>query len=157
METKDWIVLIVPIVSNGILLFAFQKLFEKQISKLNKRQDIRNEVFLAFWKKLQDLNDLFIQVNIQSRRDPSIAGKSVSVFGEQVLAITQYYDTNKYDLVKFESSFKKFQNSWNDFLSCWSLYANTPLTSDMQLALGQKLQLVKEANQELIDEVRKKY
>jgi len=157
METKDWIVLIVPIVSNGVLIFAFQKLFEKRIAKLNKRQDIRNEVFLAFWKKLQDLNDLFIQVNIQSKRDPSIAGNSLSIFGEQILAITQYYDTNKYDLVKFDPLFKKFQNRWNDFLSIWSSYANTPLTSDMQLALGQKLQLVKESNQELIDEVRKKY
>lgn len=157
METKDWITLIIPIVANGFVIFIFQKLFEKRLKKITKRQDIRDDVLHTFWKKLQSLNDLFIQLNIQSRNDPSIAANSISIFGPRILEIVQYYDTNKYDLEIIESKFNKLQNSWNEFNGVWCSYANKPLTSEMQANLGNKLQLVKTANLELIDEVRKKY
>ena len=157
METKDWITLIVPIVANGFIIFVFQKLFEKRLKKLTKRQDIRDDVLHTFWKKLQSLNELFLQLNIQSRNDPSIVANSISFFGPKVLEIVQYYDTNKYDLEIFERKFIILQNSWNEFNSTWCSYANHTLTAEMQANLGHKLQLVKSANLELITEVRKKY
>ena len=33
MSTKDWIVLLVPIICNGIIVFAFQKIFNKKHNK----------------------------------------------------------------------------------------------------------------------------
>ena len=32
MSTKDWIVLLVPIICNGIIVFAFQKILSKKAS-----------------------------------------------------------------------------------------------------------------------------
>jgi len=157
METKDWIMLIIPIVANGFVIFIFQKLFEKRLKEITKRQDIRDKVLYTFWEKLQSLNDSFIQLNIQSRNDPSIAENCISIFGPQVFEIARYYDTNKYDLKIFERNFNELQNTWNEFNSIWYSYANKSLTSEMKINLGHKLQLVKTANLELIDEVRKKY
>ena len=157
MQPKDWITLIVPIVANGFVVFIFQKLFEKRLKKITKRQDIRDDVLYTFWKKLQSLNDLFIQMNIQSRTDPSIAANSISAFGPKVIEIVQYYDTNKYDLEIVERKFNDLQEAWNEFNNTWCSYANNPLTVEMQINLGNKLQFVKNANLELINAVRKKY
>ena len=33
MSTKDWIVLLVPIICNGIIVFAFQKILSKKHNK----------------------------------------------------------------------------------------------------------------------------
>lgn len=63
METKDWILLIFPIIANGIMVFVFQKIITIQIEKINKKSSIRDEVIIMFWKKLQHLNEIFIQAN----------------------------------------------------------------------------------------------
>lgn len=47
METKDWIIMLVPILVNGIILFIFQKLWEVKIEKKknidSKKQAVRND------------------------------------------------------------------------------------------------------------------
>ena len=79
MSTKDWIVLLVPIICNGIIVFAFQKILSKKIERYNKRQDIRDDILKQFWNKLQELNDTFVQTNIAAMRDSSVAGNSIGI------------------------------------------------------------------------------
>ena len=50
-----------------------------------------------------------------------------------------------------------FQQSWNDFERIYKMYAGKQLDRQKQLELGRALQLVKEKNQELINEVRRQY
>lgn len=57
----------------------------------------------------------------------------------------------------FSEAFEKLQNKWGEFEVVWKEYSNVTLTQDMQMKLGSKLQAVKEENQNLINEVRKKY
>ncbi len=51
MECKDWIILVVPIICNGIIIFVFQKILSKKIERQSKRQDIRDDVLKKFWNK----------------------------------------------------------------------------------------------------------
>ena len=69
MEIKDWILLIVPIVGNGIILYFFQRCLGR---KIEKRQDLRDDVIKVFWNKLQELNNAFIQLNIETMKTEEI-------------------------------------------------------------------------------------
>ncbi len=157
MECKDWIVLLVPIICNGFIVFVFQKILGKKIERQSKRQDIRDDVLKRFWNKLQELNDTFVQTNIAAMRDPNVAGNSLGIFQSVVLDIIQYYDTNEFDLKIFAEEYNDFKSSWTDFENTYRSYVGRQLNHEMQTQLGEKLQLVKEKNQVLISEVRKKY
>lgn len=155
MEIKDWLLLIVPIVSNGIILYFFQRCFEK-------RQDLRNDVIKVFWNKLQELNDAFIQANIETMKTEElekskIVNKNLMIIQEFILELIKYYDTNQYDLKVFAIFFNDLQKKWQDFQDTCNEYRPVNIDDEIKLKLGEKLQLVKEANQKLINEVRDKY
>lgn len=64
MELKDWILLLVPILFNGIIVFALQKIFEKRqivrtikyeyVSELRKRIDISIELHARITRILNE-------------------------------------------------------------------------------------------------------
>lgn len=65
MEVKDWIILIAPIVVNGIVLFLFQQLYLKKEKKNDKRIEYNQEVLKEFsdllgnlYSKLMDISKL---------------------------------------------------------------------------------------------------
>lgn len=157
MECKDWISLLVPIICNGIIIFVFQKILSRKIERYSKRQDIRDEVLKKFWNKLQGLNDTFIQMNIAVMHDSNVVGDWVEICQNVILDIIQYYDTNEFDLKVFAEEYNDFRDSWIDFKNTYRNYIGKQLNCEMQEQLGKKLQLVKEKNQVLISDVRKKY
>lgn len=157
MMTKDWISLIVPILANGVIIFIFQKIVSRKIDNINKREDLRNDVVKRFWNKLQDINDFFIEMNIEARRQPDSINDNLLRLEVLFLDLIKYYDTNQFDLKIFKESFEDLQTKWNDFSNTWRSYSNIQLTKQMQMELGKKTQAVKDANQKLIDVVRKKY
>lgn len=157
MECKDWIILVVPIICNGIIIFVFQKILSKKIERQSKRQDIRDDVLKKFWNKLQGLNDTFIQMNIAVMRDSKVVGNWLNICQNVIWDIIQYYDTNEFDLKVFAEEYNDFRNSWINFENTCRNYAGKRRNCEMQEQLGKKLQMVKEKNQVLISKVRKKY
>ena len=71
MEAKDWILLFVPIVVNGFIIYIFQKIVSTKFERLNKKQGLRDEAILLFWRKLQNLNTVFIQANVSANESPN--------------------------------------------------------------------------------------
>ena len=99
----------------------------------------------------------FVQTNIAAMRDSSVAGNSIGIFESVILDIVRYYDTNEFDLKVFKKEYNDFNDAWIDFKNTYVSYMGKRLDRKMQNQLGEKLQLVKEKNQTLISEVRKKY
>lgn len=157
MEIKDWILLLLPIMCNGIFIFLFQKILTTKLEHQNKRKNLRDEVYIKFWNKLQGLNDTFIQINIASQQNPEIISNSLAIIQKVVFDIIQFYDTNKYDLEDVSQNYDIFLKSWCDFETTYKKCIGIQLTSTLQFQLGNALQLVKEKNLELIQTVRRKY
>ncbi len=157
METKDWILLIIPIIANGIIVFLFQKYITNKLDHINKRNSIRDEVIILFWKKLQNLNEMFIQANVAVQNNPATLSTELEKIKDGVLSIIQYYDTNKYDLAIYSKEYNEWESTWNKFSSTIIAFSHSTLNTQMQLQLGNELQDVKTKTQELIDVTRKKY
>lgn len=162
METEDWILLIIPIIMNGIIngiiLFVFQKIISLKLKHIEKLNTIRDKVFISFWEKLQNFNEVLIQANWTVMRNPdSIYSKELSKINESVHSIIQYYDTNKYDLEIFSKEYNEWNKSLENFTSTIVIYFNEPLTPKMKSELGSNLQDLENQTQNLINVIRKKY
>lgn len=153
METKDWILLILPIIANGVMVFFFQKVITIKLDRINKKSNIRDEVIILFWKKLQSLNETFIQANIVTKANPNKLMEELEKIRISVIEIIQYYDTNKYDLNICSSEYKCWEESWNKFTKTLIEFSDSKLTNKM----GVELQNVKDNTQGLINAVRKKF
>ena len=51
MTNTDWITMIFPVIANGLLLYLFHKVIEKKFERVGKRNELRDEVIILFWKK----------------------------------------------------------------------------------------------------------
>ena len=157
MEAKDWILLFVPIVVNGFIIYIFQKIVSTKFERLNKKQGLRDEAILLFWRKLQNLNTVFIQANVSANESPNNLNTGLMEMRNNMLDIIEYYDTNIYDLGDFKDEYNCLNTSWNDFATVLQSFQNIAPTQQNQRTLGEKLQIVKENNLKLISSVRKRY
>ena len=77
MTNKDWILLIVPIVSNlifdGVVIFILQKFV---LDRYIKRRLLKDEIVINFLNKLKNISDHLIEANFDSMRgNPDIVTK----------------------------------------------------------------------------------
>ena len=157
METKDWILLGVPILANGIIVFIFQKFITIKLERLTKKSNIRDEIIILFWKKLQYLNEVMIHTNIVIRSNPDMLAIELEKIKEAVIDIIQYYDTNRHDLDIISGKYNDWEASWNKFTSTLKGFSSSELTNEKQQRLGSELQSVKENTLNLIQATRSKY
>ena len=155
MTTKDWILLLVPILSNGVLIVFLQKvLLEKYIRSSLLKAEITKE----FLKKLKKFSDFMIQSNIESMIDPNNASKNVKGMQDIMIEIVKFQATNEYDLKKVKTQFDDFNNTWMCFSNAYqSCSKEKVITDEMLLDLGTKLQSVYDKLHKLIKKVRKSY
>lgn len=157
MEIKDWILLLFPIICNGFIVFLFQKMISKKIDRTEKRNALRDETLLLFWRKLQDLNDLFIITNKNVSNGSQNLLKGLEEIRDQVINIVQFYDTNSYDLKIVSEDYTVWEKSWNYFSAALVTNSGKPITRDIQTQLAREFQKVKDNTKMLIEAIRKKY
>ncbi len=155
MTIKDWILLLLPIVFNGIILVIFQKFV---IDKYIKHRMLKDEIVKEFLDMLKDLISHMIQSNFESMNDGDSINNNVSIMQKKLVEIVKYYHTNEYDLKKFKKEYETLNENWMTFQNTLNNYANRdPQTEQMKLDLGEKMQEVFDSLNSLIEKVRKKY
>lgn len=157
MESKEWLIMLVPICAHGVIVFIFQKIISTKIERQNRKNSLKDEVVLLFWKKLQSLNTSFIHTNISILRNPNNLNVGLLEIENRIMDIIEYYDTNVYDLCDFKEEYNRLTKAWDDFVAVSKSLENITLTQENQRTLGEKIQKVKENNLKLISSVRKKY
>ena len=160
MSEKDWILLLIPIISNfilnGIVIFILQKVV---LDKYIKRRLLRDEIVADFLNKLKNISDKIIEANFDSMAgNPDIITKHIIPIQSLVTDITKYYNTNIYDLKQFKEKFDDLIDKWMCFQNKLNEYASqSEVTSLMLIDLGSKMQRFYDSLTVLISIVRKKY
>ena len=110
MELKDWIELLVPIITNGILIYLFQSLFSK---KLEKKQGKATQIitivrqYQLFAEKISDLLQNFTYSLDETEQNTILS----QVFGVAAKELFPYFDRHSVIL-------ENFQNINSDTLIC---------------------------------------
>lgn len=108
METKDWIIMLVPIIVNGAVLFFFQQSVTYRVNQLVKKMDYRQEIYKEFLNLLKDFYEKFRM--IRDWGQPTSQGKvefstAWNMATEQIQKVLIYYDTHKTTLNRLEKSY----------------------------------------------------
>lgn len=160
MTNKDWILLLLPIILNlicdGIVIVFIQKLV---IDKYIKRRLLRDEIVKTFLNKLKEISDRLIEMNFDSMRgEMDLVSKHVVPVQGLMAELSKYFNTNNYDLKKFEEKYNDLNNAWMTFQIILNEYAlQKEATMPMRMDLGAKMQKVFDSLSELIEYVRKNY
>ena len=110
MELKDWIELLVPIITNGILIYLFQSLFSK---KLEKKQGKATQIitivrqYQLFAEKISDLLQNFTYSLDETEQNTTLS----QVFAVAAKELFPYFDRPSVIL-------ENFQNINSDTLIC---------------------------------------
>lgn len=108
METKDWIIMLVPIAINGICLYIFQQILIHKFKKMEKKTDYRQEILREFLRLLQDFYEKFrIIRNVdQSAPQNDIDFSSAwNMSSAQIQKVLIYYDTHQAALISLEKPY----------------------------------------------------
>lgn len=155
MTAKDWLLLLVPIVSNllidGIIVILLQKFV---IDKYIKRRLLKDEIVKSFLEKLKGINQHLIELNFESMRGNLVDVKSIQ---DKVVDLCEYFHPNVYDLKKFEKKFNKMNEYWMNFQTAYTSYIGKTLTDNMRKDLGEKMQKFYDSVSMLNKYVRKHY
>lgn len=115
METKDWILLLVPIIANGIIILIFQKIIESKFERMNKRNSIRDSAIICFYNKAQNLNDTMIQANIAAMSDPNSIPTGLKRIHEEVLNLIKYYPDCLFIYITHDTQFASSHGNADKF------------------------------------------
>lgn len=115
MNTKDWILLLVPILCNGIVVFLLQKAFEKRQLALTEKykyvsimqQKVDNSLSL-FMKVLQTSDDDLVQINWLNQFIDSYG--DVFYYYQQNKLIFKSLDNHMNKLIKKHEQIKSIQS-----------------------------------------------
>lgn len=122
MEPKDWIILFVPIIFNGFLLFIFQEKYKLRLARRESQRIEQNKIWEQFYTKLQK----FYIAILNFRRLETNPGEKEVSFAEvwnpaatQMLELAELY-------IAFPSVFKKRKMSFPQLVDKWR-YVNMVL------------------------------
>ena len=113
MTLKDWILLLVPILSNGIIVFALQKIFEKKrLVRDNKRVYITN--FKEYVEKALELHMQIAIVFGAESIDYKLVEQTMTQFIENVQKIAHFQYVNQSLLKPIEEKTQQLVDMTNN-------------------------------------------
>lgn len=115
METKDWIIMLVPIVINGICMFVFQQILVHKFKKMEKKIIYRQEILREFLVLLQEFYEKFIAIrNVEqpsSQNDIDLS-TAWNIATEQIQKVIIYHDTHQAALISIEKIYNSCINKY---------------------------------------------
>lgn len=153
LSKRDWIMLLIPILVNGILIFCFQTFVSDKVTDKNRDDALQYSVYEEFWNKTRNFNNIIIEANVQTQMEGNLSASLISI-KEEMIGLVLYYDTNVHDLKVFEKEFYSLTSSWDEFVETLQI-AQDGITEKETKQLGASLEDVKTNNLELVDTIRK--
>ena len=118
METKDWVIMLVPIFLNGMLLFVLQ-LFAKERAKRHERKNLlKNELLLELYRKIQNLEaGKFEYRFMETFKIPD----KEKIDKENVLMdeLMVYFRSNYFEFSKYEKHLDALDKLWKKSTKLW--------------------------------------
>lgn len=131
MEHKDWILLFVPIVANGIILYFVQMYFQSKIKSNEHKTEVRQKVNSEFFELLLDSKFKFRTLNRCISKDYhnlKLIEESLENFNTSLGNVVEYYRDYNFYLKKYAQNIGRLQS----VLAEYSEFSEIPRTLSEQ-------------------------
>lgn len=120
METKDWILLFVPIVANGIILYLIQLYFQSKIKKNEHKTEIKQKINSELFHLLLDSKNNFRALSYSSidhPQDDKLFSDNLQKFNLSIRKILDYYHDYTFYLEKYSSNMKELEIIFDEYVN----------------------------------------
>ena len=111
VEVKDWIVLFVPIVCNGIFLFLFQFYLKRYFEKRDRVRSERVKTFQGLYTRTESAQTAMYAL-LHQKQDDNFTNLFNCV-AEQIHQLKRFYDANEPQLEMFNANLQGIFSIWD--------------------------------------------
>lgn len=118
METKDWILLIVPIVFDGLLLFCIQRIIDGKFKKIEEVRNRRNRTEEKFYSVFEIVKENFVKMcsTMRSQASGDEIENSMNTFCNSLNVLYGVCQSNNYVLEKHSTIVKEIMQKYADMI-----------------------------------------
>ena len=156
LNAKDWIVILIPIVTNLLFFVLFYLMFFKRINKMTKKAKQRFEELELFMEKLTTLKATTTKsYEIITDEEKNCFDKIHQLYAV-LFDIIEYYDCNRIYLNNYSKEFNRLTDALNKYIKVYSaLHEAEEITEEMQYNFELAFKEVINYNNKLTNTVKK--
>lgn len=137
MEIKDWILLLVPILCNGIIIFAFQKNFEKRQMIMMEK----NKYVSVLQQKVDEALSMYAEM-LQAPKNGAEIIQYTNEFINGYSKVFFYYQQNKMLLKPFSQNIEKINEIHEQIISVQRLENSVSHIEKYFIQIYEQLQII---------------
>ena len=144
MVIKDWILLLVPIIFNGVIMTLLKHNFEIKLKIKHERRTLKQTVFNELLDLIESLNSSITDTMLV-RHNPDISVELANINSCQI-ELHKYY-LNKFSVLEdISKHYDKFIESWELFGKQAGLYTDNIRNDELDWAVCHKSRTLYELN-----------
>lgn len=152
-ETKDWIIMLVPVVLECIVFFIFQTYLNMILKRFEKKIGIKDNVISTY---LQNLMSIKLMYQCTFNNGKIVSETNIQLFLNMLNDLRDYYLANINDLSKFKDEYEDFHNSWMTFVDFWNKNNGKLIDNEFKNNIENQLKICEKNIDILISKIRNK-
>ena len=122
MTPKDILIILLPILVEGIVIFMFQLYISRKVDRLDKKIEVKNKIIEEYLFEVRDVCELHQKV----LHNGVISEAELQTLIDQIGDLYKKYEANKAVLEPCGQAITDYKNAWLRFGMQWnSMYNNS--------------------------------
>ena len=133
MTQKDWVVLIVPILANGLVLYLLQLYFQSKFKRSERKDEVKQKINNQFFSLLLDIKTNFRTLGrclMSSPDDVKLFNQNLTNFNQSIGKALEYYNDYKFYLKDYSSNVEELGSIFDEYTEVGFRLARSPLDNN---------------------------
>ncbi len=120
MEIKDWVLLLIPILFNGIIIYFIQAYFQRKLKQDEHKHEIKRKINNKFFSLLLEVKNNFRRLGYLLQENPNytkLFEEYLSEFNQSIRKSLDYYGDYKLYLNDFSSEIVTLDSTFEEYIS----------------------------------------
>lgn len=120
MEIKDWVLLLLPILFNGIIIYFIQAYFQTKLKRDEHKHEIKRKISSEFFSLLLEVKNNFRRLGYHLQEKPNdteLFEVYLSEFNHSIRKSLDYYGDYKLYLNDFSSEIMTLNSTFEEYIS----------------------------------------
>lgn len=158
MEVKDWILLLVPIASNGIILYIIQLYFQSKLKHGEHKNEVKQKINAEFFALLLEAKNCFralAHCPVDDPQSTELFSQNLVKFNLSIRNTLDYYHDYSFYLKNYSSSITQLETVFHEYLVFSDQNSTLTDKSEQQFMdyLNQLFNLISDAAERYIKEL----
>ena len=120
METKDWIVMIVPIVANGILIYIIQSIFQSKLKHNEHKNEVKRKINAELFSLLLETKRNFRALGhclLDHPENTELINQNLAKYNLGIRNLLDYYNDYSFYLGDYSSNIEQIEAVYDEYVA----------------------------------------